>query len=224
LARRFLPQLPASNWLSRNDELKWCDDLDDAEIYDRFLHSCDQAYRVPGCVDLMAAAGLDILHFTPGLLHRPSTFLRDAELLAETATWPSIKQAAFVELFSGTKSRLSFFAGRTGSREAIGASTLDLDAVPILLTSTGAMIADRIQQEGRLEITLGSVTLTQPMQLGPLVDDILRHIDSRTSMGSIYEGISARHGVGIDTFREAFHAIYDILHGAEFLVLGHPPS
>jgi len=62
------------------------------------------------------------------------------------------------------------------------------------------------------------------MQLGPLVDDILRHIDSRTSLATLYEGVSDRHGVDLATFRGAFHAIYDILHGAEFLVLGHRPD
>jgi len=222
LARRFLPQLPTSNWLSRNDELKWDDALDDAEVYDRFLHSCDRAYRVPDCIDLMGSAGLEILHFTPGLLHRPSTYLRDPELLAQTEQWPPLQQAAFVELFSGTRSRLSFFAGRGPAQAA--ASTDDLDAVPILLTSTGAMIADRIGQEGRLEITLGSVTMNQPMQLGPLVDDILRHIDSRTSLRTLYEGVSGRHEIDLATFHEAFHAIYDILHGAEFLMLGHRPD
>ena len=47
LAKRLLPALPHSNWLVKNQEQKFTAQLDDAEIVDRFLHTCDRLPR-PG--------------------------------------------------------------------------------------------------------------------------------------------------------------------------------
>lgn len=223
LAKRFLPQLPHSNWLVRNDVMKWTGQMDDPEIVDRFLHSCDRAYRVPGAAELMAGAGLDILHFTPGLLYRPSTFLNDPELLAEVECLSPLDQAAFTELLFGLIYKLSFFAGRTLDPPRAVASPQDMEAVPVSLITTGEGLSDRIRKDGRLTFILGAVTFSPTVQLDPLVDDILRAIDGRTSLGAILEQVGPRHGVEEAGFLEAFHVIYDLLHGAELLMLGHPP-
>jgi len=223
LARKLLPQLPHSNWLARNDVMKWTADLDDAEVFDRFLHSCDRAYRVGGAVELMGSAGLDILHFTPGLLFRPSTFLHDPELLAEVQALPSIEQAAFTELLFGLIYKLSFFAGRSLSPPRPEASPRDLDAVPVSLLASGEDLSDRIRRDGRLTFSLGAVTFSPAIQLDPLVDDILRAVDGRTSLGAILAEMGPRHEVDEAGFLDAFSVIYDLLHGAELLMLGHPP-
>jgi SAM-dependent methyltransferase len=223
LARQLLPQLPHSNWLVQNDVMKWSSELDDSEVFDRFLHSCDRAYRVPGAVDLMASAGLDVLHFTPGLLFEPSTFLHDPELLAEIDRWPWLEQAAFTELLFGLIYKLSFFAGRALDPPRAVASTLDLDAVPVSLLASGAELSDRIRRDGRLTFSLGAVTFSPTIQFEPLVDEILRAIDGRTSLGAIHADVGARHGVDVETFLQAFHVVYELLHGAELLMLGYRP-
>ena len=112
MAKRVLPNLPHSNWLVRNTEQKFTSELDDVEIVDRYLHTCDQAYRVPGCMDLVGAGELEISEFLPPLLYRPEAFYPTR---SSWSAWRRCLVLCAGELASGLISRQSFFAARAAA-------------------------------------------------------------------------------------------------------------
>ena len=221
IAKRLLPSLPHSNWLAKNGEQKFTDTLDDVEIVDRFLHSCDQAYRVPGCVALMAAAGLRITEFVPPLLYQPETFVSDPEVLARVKAMTRLDQYAFAELVSGVISKHSFFAVRQGDADCPPLTLDDPSAVPELLPVSGTTLVDVIQRTGALQLTLGAVTFSQPYSLSPVTERFLRGIDGVTSLADLCEqatGIGASAGT-YKMFKAEITPLFNLLNRTTMLVL-----
>jgi len=222
LAKQLLPNLPHSNWLAKNDECRWTTDLDDAEIFDRFLHSCDRAYRVPSVLELMASAEMGVSDFVPPLLFDPSTFLGDADLLERVWDLPRFEQYAFTELYLGAISKLSFFAVADGDPASRIADPCNPDAVPILLPTSGEELAGLINSSGRLAFNLGAIELSQPLNLSPDIDALIRTIDGRTSLRGMHEKLAVSSDLDWASFHAGFMALYHLLNGASLMVLAVP--
>ncbi len=222
LARRLLPGLPHSNWLVKNNECCFRAELDDTEIVDRFLHSCDRAYRVPTAVKLMASAGMHIVDFVPSLLYRLDFFLKDPEILGRVKALPRFDQYAFVELYLGVLSKLSFFTVSNPDALSLIANPQDPAVVPVLQLSSGEQLADTIRQSGRLALDLGSVKMSLPLELTPAIEATIRAIDGRTSLQGMFEKVSAGHDLDWKAFHEGFIALYHLLADASLLVLTVP--
>ncbi len=221
MAKRLLPALPHSNWLAKNSEHRFTEELDDAEIVDRFLHSCDQAYRVPGCASLMAAGGLRIVEFVPPLLYRPEVFIADPVVLARVQTMERLEQYAFAELVSGVVSKQSFFAVREGDAAVPPLTLDDRSAVPELLPMGGAALADRVKRTGALQLTLGAVTFSQPYVLSPVTERFLRGIDGLTSLEQLCEQALGEEPTpeAYRTFTTRIATIFNLLNRTTGLVL-----
>jgi len=184
-AKRALSSLPHSNWLVKNGEQKFTDTLDDVELVDRFLHSCDQAYRVTGCIELMAAGDLRITEFVPSLLYQPETFISDPVVLARVQTMERLQRYAYTELVSGIISTHSFFAVRQ-QEPAKPPLTLDEpSAVPELLPMSGTDLANVVKRTRSLSLTLGAVTFNVPFQMSTVVERFLNGIDGVTSLAEL---------------------------------------
>jgi SAM-dependent methyltransferase len=222
LAKQLLPHLPHSNWLVKNEECRWTSELDDAEIFDRFLHSCDRAYRVPSVLDLMASAEMGVSEFVPPLLFDPSTFLGNVELLERVWELSRFEQYAFSELYVGAISKLSFFSVADSDPASRIADPHNPKAVPILLPASGEELADLIRSTGRLAFNLGAIELSQPLNLSPDVEAMIRSIDGRTSLQGMFEKLSAQSDLDWESFHAGFMALYHLLNGSSLMVLAIP--
>ena len=174
VARRLLPTLPHSNWLVKNNEQQFKPELDDIEIVDRFLHTCDQAYRVPGCAKLVEAAGLTISEFVPPLLYKPDLFVTDPVVMERVKRMDKISQYAFTELCTGFISKQSFFSVRAQDEHPKPLGLKNPGAIPELLSVRGDVLAQRIQEAGRISLSLGGVHLQQTLDLTPVREAFLR--------------------------------------------------
>ena len=219
LAKQLLPRLPESCWLNKNVEMRFVDTLDDPEIVDRFLHPCDQAFRVPSVVALMAQAGLRVTEFVPTRLFEPATWFDDPQILEQLAALPRWERHAFTELACGVISRLSFFAVPEASEHAC--ARIAPDAVPILLSTSGEALAAAIRRDGMLKLSLGSIVFRMRIGLVPPIDGILAAIDGRRSLGDIHRQFSAALPTW-EAFLEEFAPLYQLLNGAAALVLARP--
>ena len=226
MAKRVLPNLPHSNWLVRNTEQKFTSELDDVEIVDRYLHTCDQAYRVPGCMDLVGAGELEISEFLPPLLYRPEVFLSDQVVLERLATMPRFDQYAVGELASGLISRQSFFAARADANWPTPPTLHERDSIPELLPMTGPELADQVENRGALSLTLGAVSFSQPVNLTPVLQVFLRQMDGLKSLSDLAE-IHFGHPASEEEYQAFIHELapfYNLLSGTTTLILRRPTA
>ena len=221
VARELLPSLPHSNWLVKNNEQQFKHDLDDIEIVDRFLHTCDQAYRVPGCVKLVEAAGLTISEFVPPLLYKPDCFVTNPAVLERVKGMDKISQYAFTELCTGFISKQSFFAVRAKDEHQEPLGLKKPGAIPELLSVRGDSLANRIKETGKLGLSLGAVHLEQSIELTPVREAFLRGIDGLASLFSSCENaIGAKPGAEQYTaFVTEVAPLYELLNGTSALIL-----
>ena len=224
VARQLLPSLPHSNWLVKNNEQQFKHELDDIEIVDRFLHTCDQAYRVPGCVKLVEAAGLTISDFVPPLLYKPDCFVTNPAVMERVKGLDKISQYAFTELCTGFISKQSFFAVREQDEHPEPLGLKNPGAIPELLSVRGGSLANRIKDTGKLGLSLGAVQLEQTMELTPVREAFLRSIDGRTNLFSICEeALGSKPGAEqYAGFIAEVAPLYELLNGITGLVLHKP--
>jgi len=224
VARRLLPSLPHSNWLVKNNEQQFKQDLDDIEIVDRFLHTCDQAYRVPGCAKLVEAAGLSISEFVPPLLYKPDCFVSDPMVMERVRALDKINQYAFTELCTGFISKQSFFAVRKQDEHPEPLGLKNPGAIPELLSVRGSHVVDHIKEKGSLGLGLGAIQLEQALELTPMREAFLRGIDGTTNLYSICEGaIGSKPGAEeYAAFMSEVALLYSLLNGTTGLVLHAP--
>lgn len=221
LAKRALSSLPHSNWLVKNNEQKFTETLDDVEIVDRYLHTCDQAYRVPGCVALMKAGGLRITEFVPTLFYQPETFIADPVVLARVQAMDRLQRYAYTELASGLISTHSFFAVREEEPERAALTLDDPSAIPELLPMSGAGLASVLKRSGALTLTMGAVTFNKPFQMSATVERFLQGIDGLTSLAEL-----SVQATGLETspesyalFKAEIGVLFKLLSGTTMLVL-----
>jgi len=110
--KALLAALPPSHCLRQRMNLLGQGELDDAEILDRYLHTCDRAFTVSELYDLLAGAGLHLAEFImrDRLLYRPEFTFRDPQVLSQVKKLPRPQQQAAAELFWGTISQHMFWA------------------------------------------------------------------------------------------------------------------
>jgi hypothetical protein len=221
LAKQVLPALPHSNWLIKNESQKFTDALNDAEIVDRFLHTCDQAYRVPGCIGLMAAGGLRIAEFLPALFYQPETFITDPIILERVKAMDRLDQCAFTELVCGIISTHSFFAVREDDAPCPPLTLDDSSAVPELLPMSGDHLANVVKRQNALSLKLGGVTFNKPFRLSPVAERFLRGIDGVTPLADICVQAT---GVELSPatyaqFTKEISMLFKLLNGTTSLVL-----
>ena len=224
VARRLLPSLPHSNWLVKNNEQQFKHELDDIEIVDRFLHTCDQAYRVNGCVNLVKAAGLTISEFVPPLLYKPDFFVADPVVMERVKGMDKISQYAFTELCTGFISKQSFFAVRAEDEHPQPLNLKKPGAVPELLSVRGGSLANRVQETGKLGLSLGAVHLEQALDLTPARESFLRSIDGVRNLFAICsEHVGANpNAEQYASFITEISPLYELLNGTTGLVLHQP--
>ena len=223
LARRLLKQLPATNWLHRNPFVRDHLEQGDAGLYDLFLHARDRPFRVPEVAEMVTAAGLRITAFIEPALYDPTTYLsdrHDAGLAEALGRLSWLQRCHFAELLAGNMRKHVFYAVKV-SNPVVPPDPLDSDAIPVLRDLDGTAFADRYQPRATLTANHDGTRLRRT--LPSLTAPILRRIDGRRSVGTIYADL-ATDDATLDrvAFNREWTALFEALNGIGKIYLSCP--
>lgn len=215
---------------------------DDANLFDTFLHSHDQAYTVPEVYELLEATSLEMngfTHFhctmTGKLSYIPEVQVRDPELLRRVMQFPQERREAISELFHGRIDLHSFYASYKTARAA---SVRDLDMVPfpcqyylgteaVLLDWDGQWLAERLLSREEESVTfahpVGLELALSPTRLTPY---LFRYLDGERSTGEIIEAALQDPGLrdappSREELLEEFCSIFAVFNSIDWFQLRH---
>jgi len=189
--RVVLSALPPSNWLKRAQKLLPEDDLmNDAEIYDMFLHAQDRPFSVPEVYDLLDRAGLQLVEFARQhrTSYEPWFAFASAELRARVERLPKRQQQASAELFWGTINKHMFWASR---RSDTVADPRDPDNVPLFTrfaqdAGVRESILNARGEAWKMNLARAdSPTISIKLRMDAVVRRLVELIDDRSTMGQI---------------------------------------
>ncbi len=226
-ARAVLAALPPTNWFRRAADL-FAAEMDDAEIYDMFLHARDRAFSVAEVYDLVAAAGLCFVQHTcdERALYEPDFAFRDPEIRQAIGQLAVAGQQAAAELFWGASTKHSFWVTRTADTRT---DLADPDNVPFF---------SRLGRRARVQETIlaaaggtwahdlphpGGIVVNLRMQVVPAVKRFTELIDDRRTMGEIVGTIAAEYNPApptADVWRTCLFVVQTLLRG-DFVLLRH---
>jgi SAM-dependent methyltransferase len=192
-ARTVLSTLPHTNWFRRGAGL-FTEEMDDAELYDMFLHPRDQAFSAAQVHDLVARAELCFAQHTSDerALYEPELAFNDPEVRAAIRQLPLGEQQTAAELFWGAITKHSFWVTQIPNSHT---DLTDGDNVPFIsrfgrrtrvrdtiLEAAGGLWVHKIPHAGGIEVKL-------QLQVVPAVKRFIELIDDRRTMGEIVEAI-----------------------------------
>jgi len=217
-AKRVLKALPETNWFGRNPLIT--DHLvgGDAGLYDLLLHERDRAYRVHDLAALMDAAGLEPAAWIEPRRYDPAIYLADPKLKTQAAGLPPTDRAALAEALAGNFRTHVVYCVRKGARPA-PPDPRRPEAVPVLRSLEGGVIADSIRPDGTLVMRFDAFPLIVP--LPRLARAILKQIDGRRTLAEIRAAVVAGGAKG-DAFDKDWPVLFAALNGLNRLLLKPP--
>jgi SAM-dependent methyltransferase len=205
LAKRLLRQLPATNRYRRGP-MPAKTDLGEDEIFDRFLHAQDRAYRIGALLDSAAAAGLRLAGLLEQARYEPATYLSDPIVRARFASLPDARRWIAGEAIAGCLWRHVVYLTRA-DHTAAALSPSDLDLVPLCRCEDGPTLAQAVGAQQQLRLTLDGLVYSLP--LPRLAAAILARIDGQRPARAIHADLRA--GPLPDLAEEEFRADYAAL-------------
>ena len=214
VARQLLNDLPETNWLKRNPFLSSVND-DDAALADLLLHPIDRAYTVPELAALVAHADLTPTALLAPARYDPATYLRDKDLMKRAAKLSWLDAGALAETLCGNlKIHIAYLTKGTPRNAAI--APLDDTAVPILLRTDAAALAESLRRRPEIRSNLDGIAVTYPVD--PAMADVVARIDGVRTVADL------RGDAGTDGFDRRFRILYRVLNGLNLMLLRHPVS
>ncbi|GAF80585.1 unnamed protein product, partial [marine sediment metagenome] len=198
--KEVLASLPNTNWLKRTPTLIGeKDQLDDAEIFDIFLHAKDRPYSVLEVYDLLDRENLHLVEFLyeERAMYDYQFAFRGEGLQRQVARLPRRYQQAAAELFWGTLDRHKFWASRHTDTTA---DARDPQNVPVF-----SKLAESIGMPESIVTTVNSsslvwrpsidarhgMTISFNLELNDVNRQLVRLIDGRHTMGEIVRTITS---------------------------------
>ena len=216
LARALLEQLPATNWLKRNEHMRGGDlsNLGDAGLVDMLLHTCDRPFRVADVVKLANDSGLRITEFMNSDMYRLAAIGTDGtdaedvkrlklhQLSKTPMGW--MEEASVTELLRGDIYKHYLYLGNSHAAGTATGSKVTAATVPCT-TDNFLAIRWMFPPEAKAEaLSALSMTFSDPYgnvyrHVDPLVSELLEHVDCRRDVSRLHKHvISARNGKGLD--------------------------
>ncbi len=232
---KVLADLPPSNWFKRGEDLYADHKLGDpAGVYDLLLHSHDVSYDVLDLYEWVESCGLQIgnIPFNRGqgrLLYKPSSYIKDPELLAEIEKLPPRNQQAIAELINGSIRKHMFYAM---PKKVDPPSVDDLDNIPFFSQEINdkdmhEKLAKSIQESDKSHVTIKQKEIKVSLKLTPISRLLFIHMDGNRTFREIYDAIRVackEQGEPEHSDEELgaeFKKIYDVLNQCDLLALRH---
>ena len=220
LTKRVLKDLPATNWLRRNDGLGDHFEGGDAGIYDLLLHPRDRAYRVPEIAELAAAAGLRLTAFVDPLRYDPDGLLSDPHLRKRQAGLGWLDRCAVAEALAGNIRKHVFYLVHDGNLGPVVADPEDPAMVPCWhqfdpVTAAGMRPGQPLSAE------VDGLTLRAP--LPTLAKTMISRVDGTRSIGAIGAELREMNSsLDENAFMRQFGELFRAFNGFGKLFLERP--
>ncbi|MDD3446590.1 MAG: methyltransferase, partial [Zavarzinia sp.] len=210
VARRLLPELPATNRLRRNEAVNDHIRGGDAGIFDLLLHSRDRAYDIEDFVALIEDGGLGLVTLVDPARYRPETYLIDPQLRRIAEALEPRARAMVAERLAGNIATHTAYVVHPG-HEALPPDPLDPDAIPMFSRTDAEEMIEALGRDRVLKLGVDGLSYRFPLpQSAPA---ILRQIDGRSTVADI----AAR--ARVTGFERAWPQIFAVLNGISRLFL-----
>jgi SAM-dependent methyltransferase len=228
--RELLASLPAAHAWRRHPLCKEPHAIDDAELYDLFLHSRDRPYTVPELHEwLTARKGLHLqfssLNVGP-MGYRPESYPLPEHELQRATGLPVHERAALAERVSGTMDRHIFFVTR---HPDAAATPDDLGNVPFFSGGfekvRGRDVADAVKPGETVRCTDPRTGMVGRLIPGRYTKAIFSQLDGQRSLREMFEGVrglaKSLSGAGERELLEDFKAAFDVFNSVDGMLLRH---
>ncbi|BBK29598.1 hypothetical protein STHU_02320 [Allostella humosa] len=217
LARHLVRALPETNLLRRNPLLG--DHLSsDAGLFDLLLHARDRAYRVPGVLALLAAAGLRLVSFIEPIRYRPETWTSDPAVRRRLGEMDEPDRMAAAELLSSAMKVHIAYAVAADRREDTQARPTP-SAIPVLRDLDPQALARTLKPGVPLTVRFDGQPLALP--LPALAGPIVARCDGRRTVADIQNDLRETVDRRLDdrAFQAAFAPTYAALNGINRMLI-----
>jgi SAM-dependent methyltransferase len=215
--KRVLRQLPPTNRYIQGP-LRPKTGLGDDELFDRFLHAQDRAYRIGELFDTIDAAGLRVAGLFEAARYDPCSYVSDPTLRARFNALPLRARQSAGEAIAGCLWRHVAYLTRADHVSA-PPDPRDLDLVPLCRREDGPTLAKGIGGQQVLRLTMEGVIYAVPLpRLGTA---ILARIDGIRPARTIFEELRAGPlpTLSEDQFRADYVTLVDALGGFNRILL-----
>ncbi len=204
-AKALLKDLPATNWLRKNDSVGDHQLGEDAALYDLLLHPRDRSYLVEEIVALLEQEGLVPVTFIEPARYNPDLLLKDQALLKTARDLGLTTRWALAERLSGNIKTHSFYVKNAAHAETCVAK-FEPPMIPILKTRNASELALALDRQKTLTVTFdgGSLSLPVPEKAGGFV----RLIDGKRNLSDIQSEMSLNWA----KFRAQCGPVYKLLN------------
>lgn len=214
--RATLDALPDTNWLRRvPHHLPSHQDIDDATLFDMFLHSQDSPFSIPQLYDFLDSAGLHLVEFVRGYraLYDPRFAFGSGRLRELVETLPLRQQHAAAEIFWGIiPKHMLWAAPRTNTTVEM----LDPDNIPFFTAVVEeSQLIEAISSPDSRHWTMGigipgSVKINIALEITENARHFISLIDGRKTLGEIVDTVAGRTGQATSN-RDTWNACARIL-------------
>ncbi len=231
-AQEVLAALPPFNSLKRPNHplpvINNLPEMDDAEVYDMFLHAKDRPFSVLELYDWLDGAGLHLVEFSKvrRFFYDAQSVFTSPKLLAKVQQLPVRQQQAVAELTWGTISKHAFWVS---SATDTMADPRDPDNVPYFTTSDARQVARTSMAEVPDGTAILHVPLTDTIKISrrftvnATTRRLIELIDGRRTMGEIVGTIVSdrQQSQAADEIWHSCCGILETFRGDDLVLLRH---
>lgn len=213
LGKKLVKDLPATNWLVRNNFVGDHKMGEDAAFFDLLLHPRDRSYVVPEIMELLDHNGMDLVTFLEPSKYDPANFLSDKDILARLKGMSAIDKAALAENVAGSLKIHLFYAKKKGQVDNAVAK-ISPKMVPVLKDGNPPdLLAKAFQKKKDFPISFDGVSVTFP--LPDRISEIVSLMDGNRTLSDIQQEMS----VNWEGFRKLFGPVFKFLNSLNLLWL-----
>ncbi|MBL4741016.1 MAG: class I SAM-dependent methyltransferase [Sneathiella sp.] len=213
LSKKFVENLPSTNWLVRNPFVGDHQMGEDAAFFDLLLHPRDRSYLVPEVVEFLNSAGLDLVTFVEPVKYDPAVYVSDKDALSRIKKMSMIDQAVLAENMLGNQKTHIFYA-RKQNNSIPAIAKIAPNMVPVLKNgNTAEGLAKSFRGRNEFVISFDSEKVTFP--LPPRIAEIIALVDGTLSLSEIQNKLS----LNWEGFRRLFAPIFKFLNGLNIMWL-----
>lgn len=212
LAKKFVTDLPSTNWLVRNPFVGDHKLGADAAFFDLLLHPRDRSYTVPEVDQFLKDAELDLITFVEPVKYDPCVFLKDKELAKRAKNLPPMAQASLAENLTGSLKIHLFYVRKINS--SLKTAKISPEMIPVLKEGNpGSALAAAFKGKSSFEVAFDGVKTNfrlpdRSAEMAALIDD-----------GITLREMSEKMGLSWDRFRALFAPFFKLLNSWNILWL-----
>ncbi len=213
LAKKFVEDLPSTNWLVRNPFVGDHKMGEDAAFFDLLLHPRDRSYLVPEIVELLQSCNMELVTFLEPVKYDPAVFIKNKDLLKRVKELTSVEKAALAENVTGNQKTHIFYARPKGS-EGSSIAKISQHMMPVLKDGNSPeMLAKTFKGQKNFSISFDNEQVS--FVLPDRISEIVSLMDGDRKLSDIQKEMS----LSWEGFRTLFGPTFKFLNSLNLLWL-----